>query len=156
MMKPKGISLKSIQLLKSMRYVTVRVVGVDGKSTMHQVDVRKELRMPDDLQKVLRDHPQQVFYWNHCKQGLISKLRKAERNYQSVYNRYYLAYRTDRKGKETYVSDQYIKAEAETHQEVEKAQDRVDKIRDQLGILTAICDALDHRRSMIVQRSQQR
>jgi hypothetical protein len=142
----------SVQLLKLMRFVSVQVPTADGGVEKIRVDIRKELSLSrDSLDEILSSHPQQAFFWNHARQAAISMVRKAEEDYESTIRRYYLSYRHKRTEERASFTDKSLESESFTNDVVTKSRSKLNALRDQLGILTSICDALEHRRSALIQ-----
>ena len=142
----------SVQLLKLMRYIAVQVPTADGGVEKVRVDIRKELLLTrGSLDAILGSHPQQAFFWNHARQTTITMIRKAEEHYESTIRRYYLAYRHKATENGKSFTDKSLEAEAYTDDRVTTARSKLNALRDQLGILTSICDALEHRRTALIQ-----
>jgi len=144
--------------VKRLRYVTVNIPSpTTGKWKKYRIDIRKEFSLSDKRMRfIVRDHAQQVFFWSHVKHRIIAELRTAEAAHQKQYDAYYLAYRFRLKKEDNYIPDAVVRIEAESHDEVIELKDKVNALKAKLGSITAICEALDHRRSMIVQMANNR
>jgi hypothetical protein len=142
----------SVSLLKAMRYVTVQVPTQDGGTEKVRVDIRKEISLTrGDMNTILGDHPQQAFFWNHARQVTIALVRRAEDHYEQTRSRFYLAYRHKFSEEHKTFTDKSLEAEAYTNDKVTHARSKLNALKDQLGLLTAICDMLEHRRYCLTQ-----
>ena len=152
MTKPAKL-LKSLETLREKRYFTISVPLADGSEKPVRFDIVRELRVSDaGLDRQMSDQPQQIFFWLNVKTSLHRKVRKAEQAYHEIYHKYYLAHRIHLATKGT-VTEPWLKAETEGYPDVHDAKTAWNDALDQLGFVTAITDALDHRRSMLVQRA---
>jgi hypothetical protein len=146
--------LKSLETLREKRYFTLSVPQADGEEKLVRFDIVSELRISDaGLHRQMSDQPQQIFFWLNVKASLQRKVRKAEQDYHETYSKHYLAYRVHLATKGPTVTEPWLKAETDSYPDVHDAKTAWNDALDQLGLVTAITEALDHRRSMLVQRA---
>jgi len=131
-------TLKKIRYLKigKKEYDLLEIVGIDE----------------DNLDIEFRDHPETVLFWFRLKAREAAHLRRLEDDLETVrrvrFKQYWELYESER-GTSSF-SDSLIWAEVHNDDEVAKARKEVRLAKTKFEAVKAVCDAMEHRKSSLI------
>lgn len=155
-MSPSKRIPQSILMLKLARFYTVKWRTEEGEVEARRFDVRKELSLTGQSpERILDQHAQQVFFWNHLQAEVRKSVTRAQRDYDRFYHQVYLAYRLKFEKDRENATEPWLKAVTLTHEKVEDKQEILDELRANLEVIATICTALEHRRYNLPRRTHE-
>jgi hypothetical protein len=145
-LKAYDLSPASVDLINTLRAMTI--VLEDG--TKKEIDVARELRVPEDPMRVEREArkaPAQLAFWTRQLERVRQKIRADETNLTRFTSNRRLVYRKHVKDSsgDDHTEFGYLQALVDDDPEVYERRTALNALKTQEGMLRSLCDAVEHR-----------
>lgn len=134
---------RPLERLKSVRFFEFK-----GR----KYDLLEEVGIEEDkLDKIFMEHSERSAFWSVLRSNVRSKLRKLEDELKELEGEKFVAYWDYMVDQNRHFSDSYVRAHMNMDPTIVEKRKEVRIVQRTWEVLCAVCDAMEHRRSCLMQ-----